>query len=339
MVSARPVRAAPAPFDLSGPTLRVTVTRQGQVLPIAAVPQLAAGDRLSIAAQLPPDEAAHYLLVTAFLRDPTNPPPDKWFLKSQTWHRPGRGGGPVTLIVPDGAHHLVLFLAPATGGDFGTLRAAVQARPGAYVRAAQDLEQASLDRSRYEAYLTAIRKAAADTPDALARVAPVVAGSLRIKINDDCLQRQPEFQAACLLDAKQAVVLGNDDSSSSTTLSSAAADLALSLSETPAGGLGYYSPYILARDRRHLQRDAYRPLPVYSGARCPQRRRDGAGAEHPAVVCQPQIGADGRAAGRGRRASPGAGNVIRRPRALSRREGAVAAGGDQPAVLRHRLCA
>ncbi len=246
MVSAERVRAAPAPFDLSGPTLRVTVTRQGAVLPIAAVPQLAAGDRLSIAAALPADEAAHYLLVAGFLRDPTNPPPDKWFQKSQTWQRSGHGGGPITVVVPAGAQHLVLFLAPATGGDFGTLRAAVQARPGAFVRAAQDLEQASLDRSRYEAYLTAIRKAAIDTPDALARVAPVVAASLHIKINDDCLQRQPEFQAACLLDAKQAVVLGNDDTSSSTTLSSAAADLALSLSETPAGGLGYYSPYILA---------------------------------------------------------------------------------------------
>ena len=244
IVPATAVSADPAPFDLSGPTLRVTVTRDGQTLPIGAVPQLAAGDRLSIAARLPADDAARYLLVAAFLRDATNPPPEPWFQKTRTWQRTGRGGDPITVTVPPGARHLVLFLAPATGGDFVTLRAAVQARPGAFVRAAQDLEQASLDRSRYEAFLAAIRKAA-DTPGELARVAPVAANALRIKINDDCLQRQPGMQAACLLDARQAVVLGND-SSGSSSLSAAAADLAMTLSATPAGGLGYYSPYISA---------------------------------------------------------------------------------------------
>lgn len=244
--SAQPVTADPAPFDLAGPTLRVTVTRRGQTLPIGAVPQLAAGDKVYIEARLPSDETAHYLLVAAFLRDPTNPPPDKWFQKSQSWKKPGSGGGPIELTIPAGAQHLVLFLAPATGGDFATLRQAVVSRPGAFVRAAQDLEQASLDRSRYEAYLGAIRKAAADAPDSLALVAPVVAGSLRIKLNEDCLQRQPELQAACLLDIRQTVVLGSDDNSSSNSLSAAATDLALSLSATPVGGFGYFSSYISA---------------------------------------------------------------------------------------------
>lgn len=245
MLLGRPALAEPSPFDLSGPSLRVSVTRQGHTLPIGAVPQLAAGDRLSIEARLPADETVRYLMVTAFLRDPTNPPPDGWFQQSQTWHHPGHGGGPIVVTVPVGAQHLVLFLAPATGGGFATLRAAVAARPGAFVRAAQDLEQASLDRSRYEAFLTAIRKAATTAPDALVHVAPLVASSLRIKINDDCLQRQPELQGACLLDAKQSVVLGNGDDSAGT-LSAAATDLALTLSATPAGGLGYYSPYISA---------------------------------------------------------------------------------------------
>ncbi len=246
LVSARPARAEPAPFDLAGPTLRISVTRHGQTLPIAAVPALAPGDKVSIEARLPADQTARYLLVAAFLRDPTNPPPDKWFQKSQSWKRRGDGGGPIELTIPAGAQHLVLFLAPATGGDFATLRQAVVARPGAFVRAAQDLEQASLDRSRYEAYLSAIRKAAAGPPDRLAHVAPIVASSLRIKINEDCLQRQTESQAACLLDTKQTVVLGNDDSSGSSSLSAAATDLALSLSATPVGGLGYFSPYISA---------------------------------------------------------------------------------------------
>jgi hypothetical protein len=233
----------PAPFDLAGPSLAVSVTRQGQTLPIAMVPQLSAGDTISVAVNLPATETAHYLLVAAFLRDPTNPPPDAWFFRSETWKAKGRGGGALSLVVPEDARHLALFLAPATGGDFATLRKAVEARPGAFIRAAQDLEQASLDRSRFEAYLAAIRTVSGITAEALAHDAPVIAASLHIKINEDCLQRQAEFQAACLLDAKQAVVLSGDGSSQSA-LTGAATDLVMSLSNTPAGGAGYYSPYV-----------------------------------------------------------------------------------------------
>ncbi|HZU62655.1 MAG TPA: hypothetical protein VFF98_03145, partial [Novosphingobium sp.] len=238
--------ADPAPFDLAGPALRISVSRDGTSLPIAAVPQLAPGDRLTVEAPPPADATARYLLVAAFLRDPTNPPPAGWFARSESWKPARRGGGPIALTVPAGAHHLVLLLAPATGGDFATLKKAVAARPGAFVRAAQDLEQASLDRRRYDAYLAAIRKISASTPDALARLAPVVASSLHIKINQDCLQRQAELQAACLLDAKQSSVMGGDSTAGTSALSGAATDLALSLSATPAGGLGYYSPYISA---------------------------------------------------------------------------------------------
>jgi hypothetical protein len=233
-------------FDLAGPDLRVSVTRGGVTLPIGAVPQLAQGDTVSVEALLPADQTAHYLLVAAFLRDPTNPPPAAWFKASQSWKKGGKHGGAITLKVPAGAQHLALFLAPATGGDEKTLREAVQARPGAFVRAAQDLEQASLDRGRYDAYLAAIRRISASAPDTLAHLAPVVADSLHIKINEACLQRQSEVQAACLMDSKQSAVLGGDDSSSRSTLSGAATDLALSVSATPAAGLGYFSPYISA---------------------------------------------------------------------------------------------
>ncbi|WP_420382282.1 hypothetical protein [Novosphingobium sp.] len=236
--------ADPAPFDLAGPNITVAVTRQGVTLPIASVPQLAPGDTVRVQVVLPASENAHYLLVAAFLRDPTNPPPDSWFFRSETWKAARRGGGALNLTVPAGANHLVLFMAPATGGDFATLRKAVQARPGAFVRAAQDLEQASLDRSRFETYLATIRRVAAKAPDTLVHDAPVIAGSLRIKINDECLQRQAEFQAACLLDSKQSVVLGGDGAANTSTLTGAAADLLLNLSATPQGGAGYYSPYI-----------------------------------------------------------------------------------------------
>jgi hypothetical protein len=242
--SAVPARADPAPFDLAGPSLTVSVTRGGVTLPIAAVPQLSAGDTVSVALNLPPSETARYLLVAAFLRDPTNPPPDSWFFRSETWKAPHRGGGPLDLTVPEGANHLALFLAPATGGDFATLRRAVEARPGAFIRAAQDLEQASLDRSRFEAYLAAIRSVSAQASETLAHDAPVIAASLRIKINEDCLQRQAEFQAACLLDAKQAVVLGGDGTANGNAVTGAATDLVMTLSTTSAAGSGVYSPYI-----------------------------------------------------------------------------------------------
>jgi hypothetical protein len=246
ILSASAALADPAPFDLAGPDIRISVTRHGATLPIAAVPHLAEGDKVRVEAALPSDESAHYLLIAAFLRDPTNPPPSGWFDKAEAWKRAGHGGGPIELTVPANAQHLVLFLAPETGGDFKTLRDAVQARPGAFVRAAQDLEQASLDRSRYDAYLSEIKRISTTQPDALAHLAPVVADSLHIKINEACLQRQPELQANCLLDSKQSVVMGSDDSSGSASLSASATDLALSLSASPAGGFGYFSPYISA---------------------------------------------------------------------------------------------
>jgi hypothetical protein len=236
--------AEPAPFDLAGPAMRVVVARHGVTLPIASVPQLSPGDAITVRVMLPATETARYLLVAAFLRDPTNPPPDGWFFRSETWKPAGRGGGALTLTVPEGANHLALFLAPATGGDFATLRKAVQARPGAFIRAAQDLEQASLDRSRFEAYLAAIRAVSATRPEKLAHDAPVIASSLRIKINEECLQRQAEYQAACLLDAKQAVVLGGDGAANGNAVTGAATDLVMNLSATPAGGAGTYSPYI-----------------------------------------------------------------------------------------------
>ncbi|MBS0399392.1 MAG: hypothetical protein JSR95_12025, partial [Proteobacteria bacterium] len=45
--------ADPAPFDLAGPALEVRVTRGGKTLPISQVPNLLAGDHLSIKADLP----------------------------------------------------------------------------------------------------------------------------------------------------------------------------------------------------------------------------------------------------------------------------------------------
>jgi hypothetical protein len=237
--------AESAPFDLSGPALRVTVTRAGQSLPIAEVPQLAAGDRISVRADLPSDQSAHYILVAAFLRGSTNPPPDRWFFKSEPWKKKERDG--LSLTVPADAEQVALFLAPETGGDFPTLREAVQGRPGAFVRAAQELAQASLDRSRLDTYLASVRKTVPGDPDRLTRITPLLARSLQIKVNSDCLTKMPSLQAACLLQNQESLVLSDGHSNAITdAVSGPGADLALQLSATPQAGLGYYSPYIAA---------------------------------------------------------------------------------------------
>src|SRR5215469_12861562 len=145
----------PAPFDLVGPVLDVKVTRGAQTLPISEVPNLAAGDHLAIKADFPATQSAHYLLVAAFLRGATNPPPKDWFFNCETWSPKCAKG--LSITVPQEAQQVLLFLAPETGGDFKTLVNAVRGRPGAFVRTSQDLNQAALDRSRLEKYLTAVR--------------------------------------------------------------------------------------------------------------------------------------------------------------------------------------
>jgi hypothetical protein len=245
LLFAAPAAAQTAPFDLTGPALRVSITHQGVTLPIAEVPQLAAGDAVSIVPDLPDDQSAHYLLVAAFLRGATNPPPDKWFFQAETWTKKGRKG--LSLTVPDGAQQIALFLAPATGGDFSTLRNAVQGRPGAFVRAAQDLAQASLDHARLATYLAAVRKTVPGDADRLKRITPLLARSLQVKINADCLTKMPELQAPCLLQNQEALVLNDGHSNAITdALQGPGTDLALQLSATPQGGLGFYSPYIAA---------------------------------------------------------------------------------------------
>lgn len=226
-------------FDLAGPDLRVTVTRGAATLPVAKVPGLQAGDRVSVAAMLPPDQEARYLLVAAFLRGATNPPPRHWFARAETWRK---GRERLDLTVPKGAQHLILFLVPETGGDYGAVMRAVRGQPGVFTRAAQDLNQAALDRARTDALLRAIEGRDVGAPDA---VSPTLTKSLGIRLDTQCLDRRPELQAACLTRGGESVVLSDRQRDSLTeTLTGAPVDLAIQLSNTPAGGYGYYSPYI-----------------------------------------------------------------------------------------------
>ena len=236
--------ADPAPFDLPGPALRISVTRGERTLPIAEVPNLATGDRLVIEADLPSDQRARYILFSAFLSGATNPPPKDWVQSAETWKSKDKDRR-LTLTVPKGARQMALFLVPETGGVSGTIVDAVRDRPGEFVRAVQDLNQASLDRSRLNAFVAAIRAQENSHPEFLRTLAPALSNSLAIKLNPDCLARVIELQAACLLENRDSLVLADIHSSSMTdTLIGAPTDLALQLSYTREAGLGYYSPYI-----------------------------------------------------------------------------------------------
>ncbi len=238
--------AETAPFDLAGPTLQVSVTHAGATLPIAEAPNLSPGDVVSIKADLPPSQSVHYLLVAAYLRGATNPPPEEWFSRAETWTRKGRDG--LKLVTPPDAEQLVVFLAPQTGGDFKTLMGAVRGRPGAFVRASQDLNQASLDRSRLDAFLAAVRSEDPTDPDRLKTVSPLLARSLTVKLDTDCFQKMAELQAACLTQGQDTLVLndGHSTSIAEALTSGAPADLALQLTASPVANFGYSSAYVAA---------------------------------------------------------------------------------------------
>ncbi len=214
-------------------------------LPIAQVPHLATGDRLWIKADFPETQSEHYLLIAAFLRGATNPPPKNWFFRCETWKRACAEKG-LSVVVPDGAQQVLIFLAPETGGDFKTLVDAVRGRPGAFVRATQDLNQATLDRSRLERYLAAIRQLNAANPGVLKDTTPLLARSLGIHADEKCLDRIPQLQAPCLMQGQDTLILNDGHSVSivEALTNGPASDLVMAASATPQAQYGYYSPYI-----------------------------------------------------------------------------------------------
>lgn len=244
-----PVLGDAAPFELTGPDLRVEVTRGKATLPIAQVPSLAEGDTVTISGAFPKDQGADFLLMSAFLRGATNPPPKDWLSFAETWKAKKKDNS-LTLVVPQGARQMVVLLVPQTGGANGALGDAVRGKPGEFVRASQELNQASLDHSRLATFLAAIGAQGDTRPEALRSVAPTLARSLSIKLQEDCLSKVIEQQASCLVQNKDALVLSDLHSNSlADTLTGTPTDLAIQLSYTREAGAGYYSSYIaVARD-------------------------------------------------------------------------------------------
>jgi len=233
------------PFDLSGPKVGIHVKRGEITLPISEVPNLLPGDRLWIHPDLPESQATNFVLVVAFLRGSTNPPPPDWFTRVETWTREAREEG-VFVTVPDGAQQALLFLAPETGGDFDTLRSAVRGRPGSFVRAAQDLQAASWERMRLEAYLADVKVSSQFDPQALKTRTEMAARSLGIKINESCFEKPAEEQPSCLSQNSEGMVLDDANAQSlvGQLVNGSTLDLMNQISSTAMAGGGAYSPYV-----------------------------------------------------------------------------------------------
>jgi hypothetical protein len=257
-----------AAFDLPGPRIEVKVTRAGKTLPISEVPNLQAGDRLWLHPEIPASQSVHYLLIAAFLRGSTNPPPEQWFVKAETWNKQVRKEG-IVVMVPEEAQQALLFLAPETGGDFGTLRSAVRGKPGAFVRASQDLNQAALDRSRLDRYLAAIKEASDADPKALHERSRILARSLKIKVDEQCFDKPAEEQGPCLMRNSDQLVLddGHSQSMVAVLTSGPGSDLVGAISSTRMAGGGAYSPYVgavvdVARMMENFHTAAYQYIPA-----------------------------------------------------------------------------
>ena len=147
---------------------------------------------------------------------------------------------------PQEAQQALIFLAPETGGDFSTLRNTVRGRPGMFVRATQDLQAASWDRMRLDAYLAEVKVTSQTDPKSLKERAEITARSLGIKVNQECFYKPIEQQATCLSQQPEGLVM--DDANAQTRVAQltggSAGDLMNQLSYSSMAGAGAYSPYI-----------------------------------------------------------------------------------------------
>lgn len=268
LLGARVTQADPAAFDLVGPSLEVNVTRGDKTLPIADVASLQSGDRIWIHPDFPESQSVHYLLIVAFLRGTTNPPPENWFTRAETWNKNVRTEG-IVVTVPPMAQQVLMFLAPETGGDFSTLRSAVRGRPGSFVRASQDLNEASLERSRLDKYLSEVKQTSETEPKVLQQRSESLARTLNIKVDQGCFYKPEEEQAPCLTQNTDQLVLddGHTQSMVAALTTGPSTDLIGAVSATPLAGGGTFSPYVgaivdMARIMGSLHTAEYQYIPA-----------------------------------------------------------------------------
>ena len=238
------VHADPVRFDLVGPKIDVRITRGGVTLPIAEVPNLQPGDKIWVKADLPPTQSNHLILVVAFLRGTTNEPPDNWFTEIDTWEKKTAEG--TTITVPSEAQQALMFLAPETGGDFKTLRSAVKGRPGLFIRADSDLNEASFEQQRIARYLAAMKNVGTADPKEIQEHSAKLAATLALKPNPDCFKQPVDQQVNCLTVSSAPVLMedGHGQTIAEALSSGPASDFANNASYTAPLGAGVYSAYV-----------------------------------------------------------------------------------------------
>ncbi len=204
------------------------------------------------------------------------------------------------MTVPDGAEQAIVFLAPSTGGDFSTLRNAVRGRPGVFVRATQDLQAASQDRMRADAYLSDVKVTSQTDPKSLKERAQKSASVLGIKLDQACFDRPTDQQATCLTQHTEGMVLDDANASSKVAqlTSGSSGDLMNQLSYSTLGGAGIYSPYVgaIVDTARILASSAHRAFSVHSRPGAADAGYAQFAAERAAVVPRPEVGGGGGAA-------------------------------------------
>jgi hypothetical protein len=232
-------------FDLAGPKVDVRIQRGSVTLPIAEVPNLMVGDKIWVKADLPSTQSNHLLLIVAFLRGTTNEPPDEWFHEIDTWEKKKTIEG-TTITVPQGAEQALIFIAPETGGDFKTLRSAVKGRPGLFIRADADLNEASFEQLRIQRYLAAMKQLDSKDPKVIADRSAKLAATLALKPNPDCFKQPVEQQVSCLTQARAPVLLndGHGMTVAEALSTGPSADLANTAAYTQPVGAGLYSAYV-----------------------------------------------------------------------------------------------
>ncbi len=234
-----------ARFDLAGPKIDVRVTRDGRALPVAQVPNLLEGDHLWLHADLPDTQSVRYLLVVVFLRGTTNPPPEDWIIKIETWNKHVRSEGE-EIVVPTGAQQVLLLLAPETGGDISALRSAIRGHPGVFVRASQDLAEAGFEQARIEKYLAEIKQVPPEDTGSLEKHSDLLARTLNLKPNADCFKKPVDQQYGCLTQSGSQSLLddGHGQTIVNSLTSGASSDLISAASTTQLAGGGAYSAYV-----------------------------------------------------------------------------------------------
>ncbi|SDF22102.1 hypothetical protein [Terriglobus roseus] len=228
-------------FDLRGPTIFLSVARNGVTLPIAEVPNLLPNDHLKVRADLPATQSNRLLLVVAFLRSTTNEPPDEWFTRIETWTPQGQRTKDIT--VPVGAQRAVIFLAPAHSGDFDTLRSVVKKNPGVFSHAADSLFKVSLQQQRIERYLAGMQAVAQEEDKVIAARSAKLASALVLKPDADCFKQPVDDQVDCLTQTSAPMLLdtGNEQTISAAISTGASSDF---INEASQNDGGVYSAYV-----------------------------------------------------------------------------------------------